>query len=464
MDKSPAYENFLNKMASMQGQGKPKMSATTMKIGSGGLEKRVTNNERKITILKNIFKAQKQDIGEKIKPSINNVTESLLETNIILRDISEIVQKDYGDRIKILQDQIKDDTRKFQDQKRQEQESNLEKTKRVNKIGKKVSTTLAKPFVGLFDQLKELGVILGTGLIANNVIKFVTDPKNAETVEKIFTTIKENAGIILTATGALTGLGLLGGGYGVFKFLKGFYKRLIIPIAKFFTTGMGVIFLPLMLGGSTKQSDPIREGSNLDADFKQFLGANMFLAGGDQKAFYGYEGFLSNFMKREDIREFMDRVYKAEGEGIINMEDRQRFLLELRKIAMSEFLKTFEGGKYLEKEGIEQFLLENTTLPKFQFGGFSHGLGIVEPGEFVFKKSVVDKIGLAKLYATNSGMNLSESNIFVQDLEPMYMNMKESKVNNVPATQVLRVSSANVNNNYMKETPSLFGFSNLVYT
>ena len=28
-----------------------------------------------------------------------------------LRDISEIVQKDYGDRIKILQDQIKDDTR-----------------------------------------------------------------------------------------------------------------------------------------------------------------------------------------------------------------------------------------------------------------------------------------------------------------------------------------------------------------
>ena len=37
MDKSPALENFMNKMAVMQGKGQPKMSATTMKIGSGGL-------------------------------------------------------------------------------------------------------------------------------------------------------------------------------------------------------------------------------------------------------------------------------------------------------------------------------------------------------------------------------------------------------------------------------------------
>ena len=50
MDKSPAYENFMNKMSTMQGQGRPKMSATTMKIGSGSIENRVTNNEKKITI------------------------------------------------------------------------------------------------------------------------------------------------------------------------------------------------------------------------------------------------------------------------------------------------------------------------------------------------------------------------------------------------------------------------------
>ena len=59
MDKSPELENFMNEMAVMQGKGQPKMSATTMKIGSGGLEKRIANNERKITAIKNIFKSQK---------------------------------------------------------------------------------------------------------------------------------------------------------------------------------------------------------------------------------------------------------------------------------------------------------------------------------------------------------------------------------------------------------------------
>lgn len=465
MDKSPAYENFLNKMAAMQGQGKPKMSATTMKIGSGGLEKRVANNERKITILKNIFKAQRQDIGENIKPSVNNLRESLLETNVIIRDISDILQGDFKDRIKILQDQIKDDTKKFQDQKRRDQESNLEKTKRVNKIGKKVSSTIAKPFVGIFDQIKELGVILGTGLIATNVIKFVTDPKNAETVERIFTAIRDNAGTILTATGVLGTLGLIGGGGMVFAGLKKIYL-FAIGIAKFFTTTvLGALLLPLMLGGSSKKEQALKTSENLDSDFKKFLGANMFMAGGDQKHFYGPNGFYhAEFLKRDDIRQLLDRLHALMREGKVDEEFRQQVYLQLSRVAMSEFLKTFEGGKYLEKEGVEQFLMQNSELPKFQSGGFSHGLGIVEPGEFVFKKSVVDKIGLAKLYATNSGMNLSESNIFVQDLEPMYMNMKESKVNNVPATQVLRVSSSNVNNNYMKETPSLFGFSDLVYT
>ena len=459
MDKSPAYENFLNKMASMQGQGKPKMSATTMRIGSGSIEKRITNNERKITILKNIFKAQKRDIGENIKPSVNNVRESLLETNIILRDISEIVQKDYGERIKILQDQIKDDTKKFQDQKRKDQESNLEKTKRVNKIGKKVSATLAKPFVGLFDQLKELGVILGTGLIANNVIKFVTDPKNAEKVEKIFSFIKNNAGTILSVGGLLVGITALGG-------LKTIYG-LAIGLAKFFTTGLGVLLLPLMLGGSSKQGKNLQKNTNLSQNFNEFLDkedrdkrfAGIFVT--DRGPFSEFE---SAFYNRPEITSVTEKAVKLLQENKISKDDYDKVFLALKRVMIDEFIRNFEGGKYLEKEGIDQFLLENSTLPKFQFGGFSHGLGIVEPGEFVFKKSVVDKIGLAKLYATNSGMNLSESNIFVEDLEPMYMNMGESKVSNVPATQVLRVSSSNVNNNYMKETPSLFGFTDLVYT
>lgn len=446
---------------------KPKINKTTFKIGNGGLVDQVANNSKKIVLLRKVFQKQNTRINDDIKPSVNNLRESLLETNIILTDISEVIQKDYKDRIKILQDQIKDDTKKFQDQKRKDQESNLEKTKRVNKIGKKVGATLAKPFVGLFDQLKELGVILGTGLIANNVIKFITDPKNAEKVEQIFTSIKNNAGTILTAAGILGGLGLVGGGYGTFKFLKGFYKRLLIPLAKFFTTGLGVILLPLMLGGSSKEGQNLRTNTNLSSNFNKFLekeDRDQRFGGIFVKEQGPFSVFESEFYQRPEIRALIDKAAKLSIENKISKDDYDKVFLSLKRVMVDEFIRTFEGGKYLEKEGVEQFLLQNSSLPKFQFGGFSHGLGIVEPGEFVIKKSVVDKIGLAKLYATNSGMNLSESNIFVGDLEPIYMSMGESKINNVPATQVLRVSSSNVNNNYMKETPTLFGFSDLVYT
>ena len=90
MDKSPAYENFMNKMSAMS--GRPKMNVTTMNIG---LEKRVANNERKITSIKNIFKAQKIDIGDKIAPKTTPLQESLNETNDVLQTLSFQLKKIY---------------------------------------------------------------------------------------------------------------------------------------------------------------------------------------------------------------------------------------------------------------------------------------------------------------------------------------------------------------------------------
>ena len=51
--------------------------------GGGDLAKRVGNNERKITLLKNILQAQKVDIGDKLKfgggleDSIQTITDSV---------------------------------------------------------------------------------------------------------------------------------------------------------------------------------------------------------------------------------------------------------------------------------------------------------------------------------------------------------------------------------------------------
>ena len=73
----------------------PKINRSTFTLGSGAIEKRVANNERKITVLKNIFKAQKVEIGDKITPKVNVLEESLVSTNIIL----EVIKRCFADSL-----------------------------------------------------------------------------------------------------------------------------------------------------------------------------------------------------------------------------------------------------------------------------------------------------------------------------------------------------------------------------
>ena len=154
MDKSPAYENFMNKMSAMS--GRPKMNVTTMNIG---LEKRVANNERKITSIKNIFKAQKIDIGDKISPKTTPLQESLSETNEVLQILSFQLKKDFTQRQRQEQELLQSDREKLLDEERSEKEKQLE-VKKVEKFSKKTAKVISKPFVNIFDKLKQLAGIL----------------------------------------------------------------------------------------------------------------------------------------------------------------------------------------------------------------------------------------------------------------------------------------------------------------
>ena len=119
MDKSsPVYENFAKKMEAMRGG--PKISRSTMKIGGGmGLEGRVANNEKKITILKNIFKTQREEIGEKITPRVSNLELTLNETSDILNTITEKISMDMSQR-------LRDQKARFDEQRKQNLEDKKE--------------------------------------------------------------------------------------------------------------------------------------------------------------------------------------------------------------------------------------------------------------------------------------------------------------------------------------------------
>ena len=237
MDKtSPVFENFENKMAAMQGQGRPKINRSTFKIGGGGLEGRVANNEKKITTLKNIFKAQKVQIGEKITPKINVLEESLINTNLILADVADQLQKDFSSRLNAQKDLLAKEKENKLDRKRDDKESRLE-VKKIGKIATSIGNTVVKPFKSILDKLLEFGKLFLAGVGVNAALAWLSDPQNLARFTSILKAIQEKPFIALgTLGGALfiINKAITRFGNTIKKFVGGIFKFIRNP-RKFIT-------------------------------------------------------------------------------------------------------------------------------------------------------------------------------------------------------------------------------------
>ena len=199
MDKSsPVFENFENKMSAMSGG--PKINRNTFKIGAGGLEGRVANNEKKITTLKNIFKAQRVEIGEKITPKVNVLEESLINTNLILADVARQLEKDFSQRINAQKDLLAKERQNKLDRKREDKEGRIE-TKKIGKIATSIGNTIVKPFQSIFDKLLQFGKLFLAGVGVNAALTWLMDPKNMERFKGILKSIQDKPLIALGTLG-----------------------------------------------------------------------------------------------------------------------------------------------------------------------------------------------------------------------------------------------------------------------
>lgn len=199
MDKSsPVFENFENKMSAMSGG--PKINRSTFKIGAGGLETRVANNEKKITTLKNIFKAQRVEIGEKITPKVNVLEESLINTNLILADVARQLEKDFSNRIKTEKLLLSKERQDKLDRKREDKEGRIE-TKKIGKIANSIGSTIVKPFSSILDKLLQFGQLFLAGVGVNAALSWLSDPKNMERFKGILKAIQDKPLIALGTLG-----------------------------------------------------------------------------------------------------------------------------------------------------------------------------------------------------------------------------------------------------------------------
>lgn len=242
MDKtSPVFENFENKMAAMRGG--PKINRSTMKIGGGlGLEGRVANNEKKITVLKNIFKAQRQEIGDKITPKVNTLELSLNETSEILGVITEKLSLDMSQRLADQKALFNAQRKKNIDDKKDAAESKLEEKKK-SKIGSSIAKAVVKPFGNLFDNLLNLAGILGGGLLATNLISRLDDDKFIGRLESIYDWTTKNWKAIAIGAGVI---GTIFAAGAISSFIKGagiVFGVLTNPVFLIAAGAIGLAFL-----------------------------------------------------------------------------------------------------------------------------------------------------------------------------------------------------------------------------
>ena len=416
MDKSPAYENFMNKMAAMQGQGKPKMSATTMKIGSGGLEKRVANNETKITLLKNIFKAQKEEIGQKITPKVNTLEQSLIETTNILGVISQKLQVDMSKRIQDQKDILENQRKLNLLDKRNKKEEDLEakkKAKKVSTLGKAVM----KPFVGMFDKIAELGMILGGGILGTNLIDALQNEEFVAKLEAIYNWTTKNWKALAVAGGVLLAIDIGAKLFGTFKVLKFVFGVLTSPIL------LKALAIAAFAYAAFRIFDAAQK--NMEVINEKFKEKKVEMQGRPLDEIQQYDFDRALKQSQSDIpTNFASAITGTYTPAYIGERD-----------SNFDILANYGAIPFgLDKENFDDFIINKLNL------------------EEQYKQLVADKVIDVEVI-DNGTIDLSNNN-----------QIRQYKQNNLPANEINTIASVNGGNPYMEQVPELLGFADLVYT
>ena len=215
-----------------------------------GLERRVENNEKKITSLKNILKIRKvaskklllassEEGGERNQTIItNNFGDRLKNISEALGVLFRIKKQEVGFDKKVASQDLKDDA----DKDKAEREKELESKKKEEK-GSKKSVNLKLPsipaFGGLFDTVKRFFGNILAGSIVLKMLNWVNDPANQESINKFTDFLKENALAIAGIVAFIAALPLI-------STLLSFTSLLISGIA-LLAPALGWLFSPLGL-------------------------------------------------------------------------------------------------------------------------------------------------------------------------------------------------------------------------
>lgn len=461
---SPVFQNFQNKMSAMS--GRPKINVTNMKTifgdgkrgaaaisgksstlvrgggldnnklfqleGSGDLEQRVSGNERKITLLKNILKAQKPFGGKE---------DDIIKINSTLQSIGNILTTDFASRVnegklenKLLKSQLDAQRKNLAEQK-------LEKSKKITKKGSIIGSVASKvtsPLTGILDKLLSASLILGAGIAGNAAVKWWTNLTQAQQ-DRVVNGLK----IAAVSAGVFAGFGLgkkiIGGGLTLFGL-----GRLGLSLPKILKRGLPRAF--------------IRSKIAKDLIFNNKSKFNKTPLGGKKN-------FFSRFFKNKKV------IQSTSKEGF------EQLSLDLGKEASKSIAKK-TGAKITAKRiaagslpiigalvdgyaGIES-LLKGDTLTADLF--FASAASSFIPGKGSAVSIPLTAAAITSAYQFDNRKLIAEefeedTKVIFQDLNEKLVEagVKKDNLSNADATEVIYVPSTNISNVNMTLTPKIHG-------
>lgn len=457
-ESSPVYQNFKNKMSAMT--GRPKMNVTNMKTifgdgrgraaisgkdstlvrgsldsnklfkldGSGDLEERVAGNEKKITLLKNILKAQKPFGGKE---------DEIIKINSTLQDIGNILTTDYANRInegkldnKLLKNQL-DEERKRNAERDLEK---VNKSKRGSKLGSGIGSVASKitsPLEGIFDKLIAAAALLGAGIAGNAAIKWWTS-LDKEQIGRVINGLKI-AGI---AVGGILGFQLGKAVFGVGKALVGAAKAPFVA-TKTFRRGI-------------KRSN-VRRQIRKDKLLNKKTKFNRTGLGGKKKGFFNFGKNKKVVTATKDLGE------QTAKQGLKKTVTKTTVKVGAKRLAAGSL--PVIGAIIDGYAGFERLAKGDKTSAGLFFSSAASSF-LPGKGTLVSIPLTAAAIASSAKFEADKLKENDDPKVVVQDLPPIQVGDTKQKKDNLTgsdATEVPYVTSTNADNSNMKKTPEVHG-------
>ena len=386
------------------------------------LEKRVAANEKKITLLKNVLKAQKPFGGNEDK---------LAEINSTLQDIGNALSLDFANRITEGKEANKLRKKENEERKKNLAEKSVEGIKGAGKkLGagiKGVAASVVSPFKNVFDKLISFVTLLGAGIAGNAAITWW---QNLDQKWKDRIT-------------------------GTFNFLAKHWKWL--------AAGVGVLLL-------TKVVKKVRQLWKLI----KFVGKGFFkvlngLRKGAVAAFKGIKSIFKHGVKRAGKRALIKTGMKTSTKVASKVTSKVA-TKTATKVATKATTKAV-GKSVLKKIpfiGLGAGLLfagQRALAGDWTGAGLelASGAASMVPGVGTGLSIAIDAgtvardINRAKNANEVPNLEVDETKVVVEDLPPVKASVPEKKVPLPESTEVAYISSINPLNEYMTLTPALHG-------